>query len=248
MVPCPQSTSKEVVVALPNDAGCLALSTRGQTALRLRILAPGAPTLPFESPMIAPDMVDLPFSTLQGTGISSKIGSMTVDADGVLTLYHGPGTALPLMTSLPIQLGSSPHMLTFTAPVPQRLYGGGGGPSRDGTSKGCDGGPEPAELATTSSVLPRVENCAGEQTTLIIPMKRSAVESSRVSIAQSTRRTIGRRRATRSSVPSTRPPQAARPQRAATVAQTCSQWSTAQVTMANPSSGHGKECRAPKST
>ena len=159
--PCPQSTSTEVVVALPASAGCLGLSTRGQTAFRIRILPPGAPRMPFDSPMIAPDGADMPFITIAGTGIASKIGTVSVDSHGVLTLYRGPGTNLPLMTSLPIHLDAGGlHNVTLTVPTPQHLFGRGGGASKDGTSKGCEGGPEPAELVTTSRVLPRVENCA----------------------------------------------------------------------------------------
>ena len=133
----------EVVLPLPNATGFVALSTRGDSSIRVRLLPPQfAP--PFDSPMVAPEAPDATFKKVAGGIVVEGVGSTLLSADGRLSLLDARGATL--VTSRPLEMSAQPSVVFESAGV-QRLYGRGGG-TNDGTV-----------LATSGAVTPRVENC-----------------------------------------------------------------------------------------
>jgi len=87
----------EVVVRLPHSAGAVALSTRGATAFRVRLL-PHGDGAPIDTPMVAPDAPDAAFEKIAssaGTGIKvAGLGSVLVSPAGALSLLDASGATI----------------------------------------------------------------------------------------------------------------------------------------------------------
>ena len=142
------SAATELVLPLP-DGGFVALSTRGSSALRVRLLRERQE--PFETPMVAPVAADVRF-TSEPDGIVAAIGALKLGKDGRLMLFNAHGTMLTSTKPLNMQQSAS---IVFEGGG-QRLYGRGGGDSA-GTCAGANDG---AYLSTNFTVSPRVQNCA----------------------------------------------------------------------------------------
>ena len=91
------SIADEVRVTIPNSKKVVALSTRGATAFRVRLLPDGVGA-PFETPMVAPTEPDAPFTKVQGPagyGIKAAgLGSALVSTAGELLLLDASGSVL----------------------------------------------------------------------------------------------------------------------------------------------------------
>lgn len=145
-------SAAEVVLPLPNGGGFVGLSTRGTSALRVRLLQK-ATDQPFDTPMIG-DILDAPF-TPQADGIVSAVGVLKLSSDGRLSLMNSDGATIT--TSQPIHLPSQ-TALSFETVGKHTLFGRGGGDSAGTCSHSAvnDG----AFLSTNFTVSPRVMNCA----------------------------------------------------------------------------------------
>lgn len=118
-------------MTLPNG-DALALSTRGDTALRVRFLtAGGGDIAPIDSPMVSPEAPDAPFSAcapcgaIAGHGIvAASIGTLVVSAASELLLMDDNGKLLT--RTEPLVGNATAGQLVFSSTATALLYGGGG--------------------------------------------------------------------------------------------------------------------------
>lgn len=106
------------------QGGYVALSTRGPTAIRVRIHAEWHG--PFDSPMIGPNLDDMPFlkvSGENGTGIATDVGSVVVSKQGGIILRAKGGKVLT--ESEPISVD---HPIITFSTAGAKLYGRGASP------------------------------------------------------------------------------------------------------------------------
>jgi len=116
----------EVFKDLPSG-GMVGLSTRGPSALRVRVFTPFERCRsPIETPMVSPRLPDAPFHEQLvngGKGIKTAFGSVLVSSQGELTLLSASGAELT--KSLPIGLGTDGFPYISFSSNEGRLYGRG---------------------------------------------------------------------------------------------------------------------------
>eukprot|EP00931_Biecheleriopsis_adriatica_P084706 TRINITY_DN5867_c0_g1_i1.p1 TRINITY_DN5867_c0_g1~~TRINITY_DN5867_c0_g1_i1.p1 ORF type:complete len:756 (+),score=126.51 TRINITY_DN5867_c0_g1_i1:71-2338(+) len=117
-------------VRVPLPGGHALLSTRGPSALRLRLVPSGTSRLPISTPMVDPGVIDASFQEVRRSsegshGISTAFGDLLVTPQGGIRLERPGGGSI--MESLP--LNASDQSLVLSQRHSRLLGGGSSGPS-----------------------------------------------------------------------------------------------------------------------